>query len=365
MPKGSTYLTEAQTTRDARTGAVVRQVTSHPSIHHPPFYYLPPYDDSGERLYFVSHRTGLPQIFFEERRGGQLVQLTERDDLNEWSVHPSHDGRYVYFTAGAVAWRADTHSFKEERLAHFGDVPMRETGMVGAAMGTTALSRDDRYWCIPVRHNGYARMFIIDTSTGTCEPILERDTIGHPQFHPDDCEWLRYAGPYSDRIWIIRRDGSGNKLVYRRNAETKEWIVHETWMPGSREILTVNWPHGVMGIHADSGAVRWVQRFNAWHPMISRDGTRMITDTKHPDMGLVLFDPRKNTSPRQTVCYPEATSRGDHWHADHCPYDDGPTIVEAPQHTHPHPNFSPDGRKVVFTSDRTGFAQVYEVELPV
>ena len=27
----------------------------------------------------------------------------------------------------------------------------------------------------------------------------------------------------------------------------------------------------------------------------------------------------------------------------------------------PHPSFSPDGTRVVFTSDRTGYAQVYEV----
>jgi Tol biopolymer transport system component len=38
--------------------------------------------------------------------------------------------------------------------------------------------------------------------------------------------------------------------------------------------------------------------------------------------------------------------------------------VYAPQHTHPHPSFSPDGSRVVFTSDRTGLAQVYEADVP-
>ena len=52
---------------------------------------------------------------------------------------------------------------------------------------------------------------------------------------------------------------------------------------------------------------------------------------------------------------------------DHCPYDDddfkqGKWTVYAPQHTHP--SFSPDGRYVVYTSNRTGHAQVYEVEVP-
>ena len=47
-----------------------------------------------------------------------------------------------------------------------------------------------------------------------------------------------------------------------------------------------------------------------------------------------------------------------------CPYDDGPVAVYAPQHTHPHPNFSPDGHYVVFASDRSGWVQVYECRVP-
>jgi oligogalacturonide lyase len=43
---------------------------------------------------------------------------------------------------------------------------------------------------------------------------------------------------------------------------------------------------------------------------------------------------------------------------------EGNLVLYAPQHTHPHPAFSPDGKHVVFTSDRTGHAQVYEVTLP-
>jgi oligogalacturonide lyase len=57
-----------------------------------------------------------------------------------------------------------------------------------------------------------------------------------------------------------------------------------------------------------------------------------------------------------------ASSVGEHWKGPF-PYNNGPIKVYAPQHTHPHPRFSPDGHRVVFTSDRTGEAQVYEVLL--
>ena len=79
---------------------------------------------------------------------------------------------------------------------------------------------------------------------------------------------------------------------------------------------------------------------------------------------LVLFDPSAGP---QSLVVPLAESRsghaGDHWNGDHCPYDNGPVTVFAPQHIHPHPALSPDGSRVVFTSDTSGGALLYEVTL--
>jgi oligogalacturonide lyase len=129
----------------------------------------------------------------------------------------------------------------------------------------------------------------------------------------------------------------------------------------------------------DTGVERRVTSFNAWHAICNRQGTLMVADTNFPDIGLQVFDPLAGSvgdrmprfsdhRPEQrgqptTLCYPESSSLGEHWNGPF-PYDHGPIQVYAPQHTHPHPSFSPDGRIVVFTSDRTGFSQVYEVELP-
>ncbi|MFZ4397214.1 MAG: TolB family protein [Kiritimatiellia bacterium] len=379
---------EARQFMDPRSGVRVRQVTSHPSLHHHPFYYLPAYDDAMTRLFFVSHRTGRPEIWCEIRATGELQQLTDQPDLGEWSVHPSHDGRFVYYTAGSVACRVSCDDGTTERVADFGALAGREAGMVGAAMGTTTLSHDDRYWAVPVKIGAGFRFIVIDTSSGAQQTILEAPTIGHPEFYPSDNTLLRYAGSYKQRIWVINRDGTGNRLVYDRRPLGKpnqyEWIVHETWNPGrtrrtgspltpdtrhlTPEIITANWPRGCIGIDIDTGAVRPVCAFNAWHPSINRQGTLMCTDTVFPDIGLQLFNPRDGVGEPRTLCFPEATNEGRHWNTDHCPYDDedyqqGKWKVYAPQHTHPHPAFSPDGRFVVYTSDRTGHSQVFEVEL--
>ena len=98
--------------------------------------------------------------------------------------------------------------------------------------------------------------------------------------------------------------------------------------------------------------------------MINRRGDRMVTDTRDPDNGLQLFNLNGEDYEPQALCSTHLSNAGDHWSTDHCPYDDGPVKVYAPQHTHPHPNFSPDGKRVVFTSDRSGYAQLYEVDLP-
>lgn len=205
-------------------------------------------------------------------------------------------------------------------------------------------------------------LVIVDTQTGAANPILRRESIGHMQFCPDDPGLLFYAGPLTDRVWVINRHGTGNRRVYERDAAKNEWLTHETWIPGTRELAFVDWPNGIRCVNVDTGAQRRVCSFNAWHAACDRTGRRMVADTNHPDIGLQLFDPRDGVGEPTTICHPHATNQGEHWKGPF-PYANGPVKVYAPQHTHPHPSFAPDGSRVVFTSDRTGCAQVYEVEV--
>ncbi|NOU93128.1 hypothetical protein GC093_07780 [Paenibacillus sp. LMG 31456] len=362
MGKGNCYPSESMYFHDRRTHARIRQVTNHPSIHHHPFFMIPAYGEDMKALFFISHRTGSPQIFAEQRSMGKLLQLTDRDDLAEWSIHPSFNGSHVYFTAGTGCWRIDTATLEEEMLVDLGQVQMREGGMIAAGMGTTALSRDNRWWAVRYTEGGLACLAVIDTVTGYMDTILRRDEISHMQFCPDDANLLFYAGPLHDRVWVIHRDGSGNRRLYERDAANKEWITHETWIPGTHELAFVDWQRGIRSVHADTREVRQVTTFNAWHAVCNREGTLMVADTNFHDIGLQLFDPLDRIGAPSLLCYPDATNRGDHWGGPF-PYDNGPIPVYAPQHTHPHPSFSADGHFIVYTSDASGYAQVYEIDL--
>lgn len=362
MAKGTIYKSETICFTDPQTGVKIQQLTNEESIHHHPFFMIPAYDQSGSRLTIVSHRTGTPQIFSVLRPSGKMVQLTDCEQLNEWSVHPSLDGKYVYYTTAQAGWRVDVETLEEEQLIDLSKLTLREPGMVASAMGTTALSRDGKWWAMRYTKQNMACLLVINTMNGQAETILERDDISHLQFCPDDDQWLFYAGPLVDRVWVIKRDGTQNRRLYKRDQEAKQWITHETWIPGNKELAFVDWPKGVKAVDLETGGTRQVVSFNAWHAICSLDGRWMIADTKNPDIGIQLYDPHDSGHVPMTVCYPKATNAGDHWN-DSFPYDNGPIHVYAPQHTHPHPSFRPDNRAIVFTSDRTGTAQVYEADI--
>lgn len=361
MSKGKIYKSESSIFND-KTGTAIRQVTDHPSIHHQPFFIIPAYDNAMNHLIFVSHRTGSPQIFAENRETGSLIQFTDRPDINEWSVYPSHNGQFVYFTAKNSLWQINLESLKEHEIVNFPSTKLREEGMVAAAMGTIALSNDDRWLAMRFGVDNESALAIIDTENGKHEVILQRDSISHMQFCPDDSNLLYYAGPLTDRVWMINRDGSGNRRLYARNVEKNEWITHESWIPKKRELAFVDWNHGIRCIQVDTGVERRIASFNAWHAICNHDGTLMVADTNFPDIGLQIFDPLDGIGKPVTLCYPEASSMGEHW-KEPFPYAKGPIKVYAPQHTHPHPSFSPDGKLVVFTSDKSGYSQVYEATL--
>jgi oligogalacturonide lyase len=348
---------ESVTVADRLTGRLVRQVTTTPAIHHTPFFLVPAFDDAMQWLFFASTRTGRAELWAEERVSGRLVQLTDHADLNPWSMHPSHDGRYLYFTAGSGGYRVELATLRIERLVVFEGAGLRGEGMVADGMGTTSLSRCDRTWVMKLARPDGAALIAVDTATGEVRTLVERDSIAHVQVCPDDRDLIFYAGPFKDRVWTVRSDGREHRSHVSRVPH--QWITHETWLPGTLEIAYVDWPHGVRAVDVRTGAVRELLNANAWHASASRDGTLMVADTNLPDRGIIMF-PTDGSGQERLLCSADASNEGEHW-AGPFPYENGPIRVQARQHTHPHPTFAPDGSRVVFTSDRSGWAQIYEV----
>jgi oligogalacturonide lyase len=343
---------------DSGTGRIVRQLTDTHCISHHPFFLIPAYDNAMQWLFFVSHRLGTPQIFGIERDTFKIVQFTDIQDLNEWSVHPDLSGAFVYFTTKTGGWRLELQTATIENLFEYGKGAATAAGMVAGGMGTTALSPHGIFWAYPFNTAEGVHIMKCDTRDGTISEITTHDAVAHMQFCPNDDSLLYFAGNFTERLWTVKVDGTEKTKHGKR--EIGQWITHESWVPNRRELMYVDWPHAVRAVSIDDGAIRSIAAINAWHAICDPSGKYVVADTNCPDIGLQIFNTAGEQAPR-TLCFPQATNAGAHW-KDPFPYEDGPIKVYAPQHTHPHPRFSPDRSKIVFTSDRTGYPQLYEFD---
>lgn len=354
------YPLESRYLMDAPGGRRIRQVTNTPFISHHPFFLAPCYDAKQRWLCIVSHRTGSPQLYLEDRGQGCLRQVTQAEDLDEWSPHPSGD--WIYFTAHGCAMRVHGQTGENETLLSAADVKRIVGSNAAIAAGTTAVSRSGRHFAVRVRQEDGFAILIRDDADASWQLAYTGPMASHAQFCPDDEELLFFAGPLTDRPWMLHWPSGQATLLYQRNVQAKQWITHESWIPGRRELSMVDWPHGILAVDPRTGKTRRVTSMNAWHAIADDEGQRMVFDTNFPDRGLFMLDLTRDAAEPQWLCSPHASCMGEHWGGPF-PYDNGPIKVFAPQHTHPHPRFSPDGRRIVYTSDVTGAAQVYELEL--
>ncbi len=342
---------------DKETGSKIHQVTNVPFVHHHPFYYIPAFDNSSNFLSFISRRSGRPEIYQYDILNELIYQVTDQANISEWTFHPSHKGNSIFYTDSIGAWKINCETFNRELILDFKDI--QENNETGVSNATTTLSYDDLWWVLPIKFKNYCSLYVVNTANGTAKKLCQKTNIYHPQFHPNDNNLIRYAGHlFDDRIWTIKRDGSENNQFYFR--KPKEWVVHEVWHPVDKDIYTVIWPNGFYKIDEKNKAKTPLFNFNSWHANIDLLGEYVVFDTVYPDTGIYLYSIQKKAF--QKLCNSNSSNQGEHWNTDHCPYDDQPIQKYPPQESHPHPQFSPDRKHVVYTSDNTGTSQLYLAE---
>jgi len=369
LAAGRRFPSERRALRDEKTGAPLWQVTAAEAMHHHFYFTNPSWPDDQRELYFVSYRTGFPNLFAAAESDGGITQLTDRVDINPFSPAATRDGRRLYFSARDCVVEVDRETLRERVVAKFD----------GAKLGNCSLNPAGTRLAIGVRLPDCCRLALIELSSGMTRILIEKAEVGHVQFCPADDSLLEYSGPPGARIWTLRTDGSGDRNLYPQRPG--EWIVHESWLGDGSEIIFTQWPRALRAVSRDGSRVRTIAAFNSWHQSSDRAGRWIVSDTNHPDIGLQRVNAR--TGQRRTLCHPRATNRGTQWkftepargagidtsiirgdrpELDRPPQPQDPASVYGPQWTHPHPAFSPDGRRVVFTSDRDGWSQVYVVQ---
>ncbi len=366
--KGCVQPSEHSSFADRATGALIHQITNHPSVNHPTYFLQSSFTPDARRLVFTSYRTGSAQLFEAEFPDGMLRQLTDGPPIHPFSAALHPDGRRVFFVRGGEVWVLDLIHLAEERVIGFRGAQLGECSLgAGGEWLTAAVKQGDQCGLVAGRSDGRDWNFI---------PFPR--TVIHPQFHPLEPEWIEFSGDPAPRMHRVRRDGSGLECLYQHSND--EFVVHETFLGSTGDLVFTIWPKALCRMNWNSRSIRTITEFNCWHITPNRAGTAVLCDTNHPDLGIFLIDVA--TGGRRLLCLSESSNQGTQWKTSRyalaedfaaarssaksgaLSWMEVPTdSVYGPQWTHPHPSFSPDEQHIAFASDRTGHTQVYVAQI--
>ena len=366
--KGARGPTERASFRDPGTGAKVHQLTRHPSVSHPTYFLQCSFSADQAHLVFTGYRGGNAQLFEAGFPDGEIRQLTGGDAVHPFSAVIAPGGAVLFVRGGGV-WRVDRQTLEESRIAD-----------AGGQLGECSLDPSGRWFVAACKRRDSWGLAVGTVDGRESGFIPYPRTVIHPQFNPSRPEWIEFAADPAPRMHRVRRDGTGLECLYEHGND--EFVVHETFLGASEDLAFCVWPFALKRLSWRTLEVSTIARFNAWHIAPSRDGTRILCDTVHPDRGLQLVD--VSTGRRTQVCRSESSSQGTQWRKSRYAVaadwerarraserarslswmEMAADTVYGPQWTHPHPSFSRDESMAVFASDRTGQTQVYVAEIP-
>lgn len=364
MGKGRVWPSERKTYEDRLTGIEVTQLTDYKAHSHHLYFTENGWYDDERKLLFVSDRENSTNLYSLDLENGTMTQLTDLRDNDHLDACLHPEGNIAFVKAG--------RTISSLRLDSLAERPLY-TAPDGFNIGNMSCTADGRYvlTCIQEdlsRHirldlgNGYvghrelmeaaplSRILRVDAATGEAETVYEaKRFITHINASPTQ-PWLMtfcHEGPWhlvDHRIWgLDLRDGTAWKI--RERLEPGEKVGHEFFFPDGETI-------GYHGFRADGtnffGRIRYDNTelaetefaFDTWHAHAHGNG-RTVVDGKGNVKTLCVWD---GADGPRVLCELRCS-----FHS---------------QKVHAHPRFNRDGTKLLFTSDKNGYANLYLVELP-
>lgn len=349
--------------KDANFGAALTQITSASLISHN--IYCEERYTSADGQYLVFLRSALGQVNEElwlhetgtaavARIGGPL------------SGHPAsniYSDALYYVRAGQTSERTlvrlDLKALEEEEVFDLTQCP-------STRYPVASVSPDERYY-VGKFHMGDDRwgLYRVDLQRGGWEVFHEHEGIcnPHPQFEPSEgkdilVQWNRgshvdeeenvivWGSERGTTLYVIDREGGNLRPLPVGTPLTGAVTGHECWVGATGTVILTT--HGAnrneirtAGPGADTSRCLWDGvDFN--HISVSVDGKFWVTDDA--------------TNGRIYVGSVETNRM--------LPLCDTGTSYGHPQYTHPHAYMTPDNKRVIFNSDRTGIAQVWCADIP-
>lgn len=363
--KGTVLPSEHSTRIDSVTGATIHQITSADAISHPSYFLQRSFTPDNKQLIFTSYRSGTAQLFAAGFPDGEIRQLTDGAAIHPFSPAILPGGELILFVRTGSIWELNLNTLEERQIVAFDN----------AQFGECSFSNDGEWITAAVKQGQQSGIVSGRRDGSEWRLIPFPRTVIHPQFHPLEPEWIEFSGDPAPRMHRVRRDGTGLECLYEHNND--EFVVHETFLGQTGDIVFTVWPFALRRMNWTTREITTIADCNAWHIAPNREGTEVLCDTNHPDLGIHLIDVASGSW--RKVCHSDATNQGTQWKTSRYALaedfaaarsgakqnlswmETATDSVYGPQWTHPHPSFSPDEQWITFASDRTGVTQVYAV----
>lgn len=376
MSKGRIWPGEWKGFKDPVSGVNIKQLTDHKGHSHHVYFTNSGWYDNDQKLLFGSDRENRTNLFSIDLGSGEITQLTDLEP-----VAPPHEvgflglcvdptGDVAYFVYSRKVMALDLSTLEMRPLWEVPD------GFLKSMMNCTA---DGKYICLGITEDlsdririDYGRGYVGFSETWEAHPLCrimriaaegsgaeivweEKTWIGHVNTSPTRANLLTFCheGPWDkvdNRMWVLDMDTQ--KTTKLRPRQENENVGHEYWLTDGETIgFHGRWPDGnwILGKIRYDGTehVEFNVPVETGH-MHSNDFSMIVGDGWGFEYlgGCVLvwqYDGNKLKGPR-VLCQHRCSFNV--------------------QIVHVHPRFTTNGSQVLFTSDMSGYGNMYLAEVP-
>lgn len=387
MSKADVWAPEWREYADETTSGHVVQLTDAPAWHAGAYFTAGTVATDNETLVFTSNRTGKMNLFRLSLATGEITQLTDVPEETrcrpEWQYDGPHEmgvnrqpvlgarTRWVYYLVGQTLCSVHLDTLEERvhyelpaasKIACFHlnraetKLVMPYTEMAAFDIGPDEVPIGQRAVWRRIKAGSYmSGLLVFDIERGEMAVWHEEPGwFSHAQFCPTDNELVLYCheGNWEDekeRMWVYDHRAGTNRHL--RPQQPNECIGHETWVGDTARVLYHGWVGertlvGFINLDGTGKTDYFASPHYYGHFASNGDGSLVVTDAGVTADMISLVD-----FPGDRMRFRPLCRHGTRW-GDHL--------------THPHPHFTPDCKRVVFSASHApGQSQLFiaDVEL--
>ncbi|MFE5317863.1 oligogalacturonate lyase family protein [Paenibacillus sp. NPDC056579] len=381
--KGKVWPAEWKTTKDLITGIPMRQLTNYLAHSFHLYFTNNGWYANGSKLLFGSDRNNSTNLFSLDLNSGEITQLTDYTQDAGVGIQQAFinaNGLEAYFSKGKQIIAIHLQTLEEKVLYQAPE---------GFLLGNLSSTSDGVWLCTCVKEDlsdriptslgaGYigfeetarakphCKIVKIPTAGGESQVIHEDKVwIGHVNTSPTQPHLLSFCheGPWDlvdHRIWCLNMETGEHWKI--RPSEDNVFVGHEYW---HEDGVTIGYHGYTESLHNKDGKFIGSIKYDNTDKAESAFPFQNM-HVHSNDASLIVGDGQQTSAYhgaqyQDTVCLWKRREDGTM---------EGPRILcrhrgsFQAQKLHVHPRFSPDGSKVLFTSDMTGYGNLYLVDVP-